>query len=68
MLLSLSLKLSRVTCRSLCKCWCETQGWAGQDQTWRFRKKLLFFLWEPDVDAEGGTEMSLLKAETKCRS
>lgn len=68
MLLLLSLKQSRVTCRSLCTCWCETRGWAGKDQTWRFRKKLLLFLWELDLDAEGGTEMSLFKAETKRRS
>lgn len=26
---SCSPKLSSVTCRSLCKCWCETPGWAG---------------------------------------
>lgn len=44
---------------------------AGQGQTWRFRKKLLLFLWELCVifvAAQGGTEMSLFEAQTKCRS
>lgn len=34
---------------------------AGQDQNWRFRKKLLSFLWEPDVDQKGGLRCLSLK-------